>query len=219
MENDHDISVIIPAYNEQDTINEVVRESQSHVDEVLVIDDASSDETASRARANGATVIKQERNRGPLVAIKRGFDEAKGDIVVTVDADGEMPLGYIPDLVRPIIQNEADMVQGHRTNVPRFSEIILTWVAGLGGEVGDSGTGFRAIRTSLARELNLNGICICGIFSLEVLRKGGKILERDIKLRSTDKSGSHAWFHLLQLYYVLKELMKLFYFHTANRFD
>ena len=62
---------------------------EQFVDEVIVIDDASTDNTAVVAKDNGAKVISHKRNKGYIEAIKSGFKEASGDIVITFDADGE----------------------------------------------------------------------------------------------------------------------------------
>jgi glycosyltransferase involved in cell wall biosynthesis len=198
------ITAVIPAYNEADRIPAVIGETAEFVDEVLVVDDASTDGTSEAARTAGARVVRQPDNRGYLPAIKRGFREANGDIVVTVDADGEMPVERIPDLVRPIRRGEADMVQGARPEIPRPSEKFLTAFAGLFGPVGDSGTGFRALRTELARSLQLPGACICGIVALEVLDRGGKIEEVPIELRSINEPRGIAWFHVRQAIELVK---------------
>jgi glycosyltransferase involved in cell wall biosynthesis len=171
-----------------------------YADEVIVVDDGSSDKTAASAEAAGAIVVRQATNMGYIAAIKRGFDAAHGAVVVVLDADGEFGAEAIPSLVAPIIAGRADMVQGHRNLVPRPSERVLTWLAARRGPVGDSGTGLRALRTDLARTLELHGACICGIFSLEVLHAGGRIEEIPIHLRSVAKPRRVAWFHIRQLF-------------------
>ncbi|MCS4198102.1 glycosyltransferase family 2 protein [Salinibacter ruber] len=199
---DCSVTAVIPAYNEEDRVAETVRAVKKHVDTVLVIDDASSDATGEQASAAGATVLTQDTNQGYIAAIKRGFAAAETTVVVTIDADGEFPAGQIPDLVGPVCRGEADMVQGCRDRTVRPSEQFLTWLARWGGPVGDSGTGFRALRTELAQSLDLNGACICGIFSLEVLRRGGRIAEVPVQLQHSDEPRSIAWFHLRQVFYV-----------------
>lgn len=205
---DCSVAVVIPAYNEAGRVEETVRAVQAHADEVIVVDDASTDNTAEQAEATGATVLRQSKNQGYIAAIKRGFSEVKTDVVVTIDADGELPADRLPDLVRPICRKNADMVQGHRDRVVRPSERFLTWLASLGGPVGDSGTGLRALRTDLAQGLDLHGACICGIFSLEVLRRGGRITEIPVCLQQTGTPRGIAWQHLPQVFYVWKALIR-----------
>ena len=201
-------AAIIPAYNEAERIEKTVQSVGKYVDETLVVDDASTDDTGARARAAGATVLTQPENQGYIAAIKRGFRAAETDVVVTIDADGEFPPDRIPDLVHPVCERAADMVQGHRAAIVRPSEQFLTWLAGWGGPVGDSGTGLRALRTDLAQALDLDGKCICGIFSLEVLGRGGKIQEIPVQLNQIDKPRGIAWYHGTQVFYVVQALVR-----------
>jgi glycosyltransferase involved in cell wall biosynthesis len=202
------VTAVVPAYNEARRIGQVVHSLIAHVDRVLVVDDGSTDATARQAEEAGATVLVQPVNKGYIPALKRGFSVADTDVVVTIDADGEFPVHRLPDLVRPVCNGTADMVQGHRDHIVRPSERFLTWLARWGGEVGDSGTGFRALRTDLAEELSLRGNCICGVFSLEVLGLDGKISEIPIKLNEIEKPRGIAWYHLGQVFYVLAALIQ-----------
>ncbi len=204
------VTAIIPAYNEANRIAHTLNMVQRFVDEVIVVDDASTDSTAEISRKLGAKVLTQTKNKGYIKAIKYGFKEATGDIVVTLDADGEFPAQEIPELIKPIINGDADMVQGHRNFIPRPSERIITWLAQRKANVGDSGTGLRALRTKLAKTLDLKGACICGVFSLEVAAKGGKIVEIPIILQKVEKPRKIAWFHIKQLFYLLPWFFKKF---------
>lgn len=198
------ITAVIPAYNEESRIRKTLEEVLQYVDEAIVIDDASTDRTADVAKQAGARVFRNETNQGYIFSIKKGFRRATHEIIVTIDADGELPANKIPELVQPIIDDEADMVQGHRDEIVRPSEKLLTRLADLKGSVGDSGTGFRAIRKELASRLQLEGNCICGIFSLEVLSLGGRIVEIPIRLHAIDKPRRIAWYHLGQFFYLLR---------------
>src|SRR5436190_17968057 len=99
------VSIVIPAYNEEGTIASVVRDFGAHpnVDEILVVDNNCVDRTAEIAREAGARVVA-ETARGYGSALKRGMDEAGGDVVVLVEADGSFRaldlakfLCYLPD--------------------------------------------------------------------------------------------------------------------------
>lgn len=202
------IAAVVPAYNEATRIRNTILDLREYVDEIIVIDDASTDETGAIAEDLGAKVIHNETNLGYLGSIKNGFEVANMDVVVTFDADGEFKARDIPRLIKPIQNNEADMVQGNRHFYPRPSEKWLTKLAGIKGPVGDSGTGFRAIKTDLAKKLQLKGRCICGTLALEVLHNGGTIKEVDIELKSVNKPRKAAWYHFFQFFYVLKWLIK-----------
>ena len=193
------ITAVMPARNEASRISATIAELRDHVDEVVVVDDASEDDTSAIAAAAGAVVTRSDTRLGYIGALERGFAAASGDIVVTVDADGEMPVERIGDLVAPIIAGTADMVQGHRSHVPRFSERVVTAIAALGGPVGDSGTGFRAISSELARELEIPGSCICGSFTLTAQAHGARLAEIRIETRPVPgRRRSIAWNHLAQ---------------------
>ena len=83
------VSVIIPAYNEEKTVANVVKvvKSLNYIEEVIVVDDGSTDQTAQLSLEAGATVINHIKNRGKGAAIKTGFKSSKGEIVVFIDAD------------------------------------------------------------------------------------------------------------------------------------
>jgi polyprenyl-phospho-N-acetylgalactosaminyl synthase len=210
----NNITAVIPAHNESNRIINTLNQVKPYVNEIIVIDDASTDDTASLASQHGAIVLTHHSNKGYIESIKNGFKKASGDIIVTLDADGEFPADKIPELILPIIDNQADMVQGHRDIVPRPSERFLTWMSQRKINVGDSGTGLRAIRSSLAKSLEIKGACICGVFSLEVASKGGRIIEIPITLQKIDKPRKIAWFHIKQFFYLLPWLLKSY---TVNR--
>lgn len=202
------VAAVMPAFNEAQRIGAVVAALVPRVDEVIVVDDGSRDDTAAIAEAAGARVLRQASNQGYIAALLRGIAAARAEVIVTLDADGEMPLDSIAALVAPIREGRADMVQGRRNRVPRPSERLLTWLAALRGAVGDSGTGMRAIRRNLAQRLELRGACICGTLALEVLAKGGRIAEVPIHLHRVNKPRRIAWFHLRQFFYLLPWLLR-----------
>jgi glycosyltransferase involved in cell wall biosynthesis len=202
-----EISLVIPAYNEAGAIAAVVRGALPYADEVLVVDDGSTDDTAAAAQAAGARVIRQA-NAGYISAIKHGFREAQGDIVVTMDADGEHRAQDIPRLVALVSEGAADLALGVRPHIARPSERFLNWLANLRVDVSDSGTGFRALRRGLALKLELDGRCICGISVLEPAALGARIAEVSIGLATVHKPRQIAWFHVPQVWHVLKWLVK-----------
>jgi glycosyltransferase involved in cell wall biosynthesis len=113
------VIAVIPCYNEQAFIFDVVKACKLHVDEIIVSDDNSTDDTASVASAAGGHVILSPSgvNRGAGANTKRGIEEALkrgADIIVTLDGDGQHDPDDIPALVAPIIKDEADMTIGSR---------------------------------------------------------------------------------------------------------
>ena len=205
------VSVIIPTYNRsslvKDAICSVLDQTEPDL-EVIVVDDASSDETSLIAAQKGAKVIKNSKNLGQPASLKKGFRFASGDIVVNLDADGEHNPEDIPHLVKPILDDEADLVLGKRKIIPRPSERLINRLARVKLNISDSGTGFRAIKRSLALKLKLNGRCICGILALEADRLDARIKELPIQINNLKKPRRIMWGHGIQFYYVLKELLK-----------
>lgn len=111
------VSVVIPAYNEAHGIANVVAAVRSYLPEaeVLVIDDASGDATAEEALQAGARVIRQALNKGNGAAVKTGIRNATGDIILLMDADGQMDPRYIPAILGKLAEGY-DMVVGARTH-------------------------------------------------------------------------------------------------------
>jgi glycosyltransferase involved in cell wall biosynthesis len=108
------IIVAIPCYNTQQSIAEVVINCKKYVEEVVVIDDGSTDTTSQTAKAAGAIVISHEKNRGKGAAMKTALKETESDIIVFIDGDGQHNPDDIPTLLEPIIQGGADFVIGSR---------------------------------------------------------------------------------------------------------
>lgn len=146
---------IIPAYNEEVAIASIVKRSLKYVDRVIVVDDGSVDRTSQRARDAGARVIKHYNNLGKGVSLKDAFAEVRGfDIVVTIDGDGQHNPDEMMNLMRPIRETRADLVNGSRylnanDDAPshiRAGQRILNIATNItsGTHVTDSQSGFRA---------------------------------------------------------------------------
>jgi len=202
------LTAVIPAFNEGERIGDVVKQALDYVDDVVVVDDASPDNTSVVAREAGARVIRNESNRGYVYSIKKGFREAKGDIIVCLDGDGEHDPAFIPKLVKPITDGEADLVLGKREYITRLSERFLNWLVNFKVRVSDSGTGYRALRKELAVKLELRGKCTCGVLLLESIRYGALFTEVDVTNQEIDKERNIAWGHFKQFFYLLPELIR-----------
>lgn len=110
------IVVVIPAYNTSKTIGNLVNTAIKYVDKVIVVNNNSIDNTANIAFKHGAIVLN-EINQGQGAATRRGWemvDKTKYDTIVTFDADGQHNPSEIPALLKPIIEDKADIVIGSR---------------------------------------------------------------------------------------------------------
>jgi glycosyltransferase involved in cell wall biosynthesis len=113
------LSVVIPVYNERQWIHEVVRrvEATPFPKEIILIDDCSTDGTRdmlAEFAERGHKVVYQEVNQGKGAALRRGFQEATGDVVIVQDADLEYDPSEYPRLIQPILDGRADVVFGSR---------------------------------------------------------------------------------------------------------
>lgn len=198
------ITAVIPAYNEERRIADIIKKTSQKVDTVLVVDDGSSDRTSEVAVTSGARVVRHEKNQGYIAALRTGFKEAKDDILVTIDADGEHRPEDIPALVKPIIEGKADLVLGKRPKIPRPSERFINFLTRLRVDCEDTGTGLRALNRELARSMELKGLCTCGTFVLEAAQLKAVITEVPVEIIPADKKRKIVWDHFLQLIYVLK---------------
>ena len=207
---DGDVTVVIPAYNEATRIRPVVAALVDRYS-VLVVDDASVDATAAVAESAGATVIRRSRNRGYLAALRQGFAAVTTPVVVTLDADGEHDPADVPAVAAPVLADEADVVFGVRERIPRPSERLLSWLANRhpAVDVGDTGTGFRALRTDLARALDIGTVCPCGTLALEAAGAGARLATVPIETRSVAKPRGVAWGHGRQLVAVVRRLLEM----------
>src|SRR5690349_20446238 len=108
------VSLVIPCYNEEDGVREVIqRTSRDVVDDIVVVDNNCTDRTAEVARSLGAVVVS-EKTPGYGAAYKRGLAAATGDVVVTLDGDGTYPPEAIPGLVDVLVERRLDFLSACR---------------------------------------------------------------------------------------------------------
>ncbi|HZO97868.1 MAG TPA: glycosyltransferase family 2 protein [Gaiellaceae bacterium] len=162
------VSFLIPAYNEEATIGEVLdRIAGLELDsQVVVVDDGSSDRTGEIAAARGATVVRQA-NAGKGAALRAGIPYLDGDVAVIQDADMEYDPVEVPELIEPILRGVADVVYGSRLRGGKPQRAYLFWhLVGnrflslltnvlYNTTLSDMETGYKAFRADILRSLDL----------------------------------------------------------------
>lgn len=153
------VSVVIPAKNEGASIGSVVSQLVGLVDEIIVVDDGSTDATAETAKYEGAVVISHPYSKGNGAAIKAGARVATGEILVFMDGDGQHNPQDVPRLIAKLKQGY-DMVVGNRDNKSQASfgrlaanklyNRLASWM--VGHRIRDLTSGFRVVRAEKFRE-------------------------------------------------------------------
>ena len=187
------LSLVIPAHDEAGTIAQVVEAAWAVLDEgdeLLVIDDGSTDETAALAEATGVRVVSLRPNQGKGRALWRGIEEARHDLLLFIDADGQDDPAEIPLLI-DALGSEVAMVIGSRflgtlrdgsiTASHKVGNRALTGLFNLlyGCRLTDTQAGFRLVRRSAldVRQLRAVRYEIETELTLHVLRRGGTVVE------------------------------------------
>ncbi len=195
---------LIAAFNEAAHVAEVVSGTIPHASPVVVVDDGSADDTAARARAAGAIVIRHEQNRGKGCAIRTGLEfvlKLDRSHVLFLDADLQHDPAEIPRLIARAEQGHGDLVIGERQfrkdlmPAARFyanaigSAIVSRFI---GADVADSQSGFRLIRADLLRLVHLTatGYEIETEMLIKLVRAGAAV-ER-VTVRRLQYEGAHS---------------------------
>lgn len=161
------ISVIIPVYNEKDTILEIVKRVQSvnHEKEIIIVDDGSTDGTTDilkQMNHTQATVLYHEKNRGKGAAIRTALPKASGDFILIQDADLEYAPADYPHLLEPLLDGRADVVYGSRFTGGTH-RVLLFWHY-LGNKVF-------TLLTNLLYNVNLTDMGSCyKVFRSDILK-------------------------------------------------
>lgn len=202
------LSIIIPVYNEINTIEEIIRrvqavkvEGENEVEkEIIIVDDGSTDGTAAILERQGDAGVAQVHrlmgNMGKGTAVRVGLQHATGDMVLVQDADLEYDPRDYGKLIAPIRRGEASVVYGSRfrrciegmrwQNRAANKILSVTTTALFGVPLTDEATGYKVFRADVLRNLTLRSrrFEICPELTAKVLRRGHKIAEVPITYRA-----------------------------------
>jgi len=254
------LSIIIPVYNEKETVLELLRRVQA-VDfsknnpeftgsgglekEIIIVDDGSTDgtvellktltdaekkETLTDSSATphesvfssplkpALTMVFKEKNEGKGAALKRGFQQATGEIIAVQDADLEYNPQDLPKLVRPILDNKTEIVYGsrffkkkyHRYRLYYFANLLIVFLFRLlyGVKITDPATCYKLFRRAILSKippLRSNGFEMEPEFTAKVIRTGYKILELPVEYygRTFSEGKKIKWRHALKYFWAI----------------
>ncbi|MFH1142339.1 MAG: glycosyltransferase family 2 protein [Candidatus Uhrbacteria bacterium] len=200
--------IVIPAYNEEQKISEVVRDAFAFVSNVVVIDDGSQDKTYDTARSTGAWVLHHRINRGQGAALATGIEFALrqgADVIVTFDSDGQMSATDIPKMIEPIESGQAEVVLGSRFvnetahNMPKLRRLVVK-----GGllftrvlsriDVTDTHNGFRAFSRKAAEQIQIREDKMTHASEIldQISKKKIKFVECPVTITYTDYSKANG---------------------------
>jgi len=194
------VVIIIPAFNEEENIGNVIRsipDIKNFSTEIVVIDDGSEDNTRKEAIKAGAKVISFPGNRGLVSVFNKGVEYAilnNADYIVTIDGDGQHDPKDIPRLLEPLIKNEADLVIGsrfmhdyrHPSTIKHFGNIAFSKIISFFSKqkITDAQSGFRAFTREVAERINIRrGKTYTQQMIIQAAYHGFKIVEIPISVR------------------------------------
>lgn len=207
------ISIVIPIYNEERLLGEVlerVRRLPLRM-QLILVDDCSADSTpqilAREAERPDTIVMRHDRNQGKGAAIRTGLTRATGDIILIQDADMEYNPDELPPLIDPIARGEANVVFGSRfmgkvenMRLPnRVANWLLAWMVSImfGQRITDEATAYKIFRGDLLRSIPLvcNRYEFCPEVTAKVMRRGERILELPVTFtaRTVEEGKKIGW--------------------------
>lgn len=226
------ISIVIPMYNEEHSIKKVIKKIPNHGSyEIIVIDDGSTDNSVRKIKEvkdRAIKVIRHEKNQGYGAAILSGFENVTGDIIITMDSDGQHNPEEIPNLIEPIINDQVDIVVGSRYLGRSNYKIPLYTLVGeyfiylclrflYHQKVRNNQGGFRAFRKETVKifnNLKSNGMGFTTELLFKAAHKNLRITEIPIILNSREVGISYV-----SLIRVLKSVSLCILYYTIKKFN
>ena len=221
-----DFCVIIPTKNEEDTIGEILNKIKKHTDNILVVDGHSEDNTVSLVRKKGVRCVF-DNQKGKGDALKVGMAHTKEDIIVFIDADGSHEISDIPNLIKHIREEKADLVVGSRmlggsdelhgtfnkfirNTGSNFLAVLINkkWKT----DLTDIENGFRAIRREVFNQINLKsqGFTVEQEMVIRCLKNNFKVTE--VPSHEYTRKSGHSKLKTIQGFKFLIHFFKEYFF-------
>jgi len=218
------ISILIPAYNEEKTIGKVVMAFKKQLPEakIYVCDNNSKDKTAEISKKTGAYVLKEKR-QGKGFALQKLFT-IKSDIYVVVDGDDTYPAEKVKNLIQPIIENKTDMVVASRKRfnsgvVRNFGNFFITKLLNLlfKQKLHDALSGYRAFNYNLIKNLNLTSkdFEMETELTIKAIENNFRIIEIPINYRARKESKLRTYKDGIK---IMLTIITLFIYHYPIKF-
>jgi len=226
------ISLIIPVYNEENSIKDVIERIPNHRNyEIILIDDGSTDKSVLKIKEiekDNIILLQHQKNLGYGAALTTGFKNATGNIIVTLDSDGQHKPEEIEKMIKPILQNKADLVIGSRNlgdcdyRVPLCTRIgeycVKTFILALFRQrVGNNQSGYRCFRKETLNVLNDNlfvGMGFTTEFLLECALNNLKILEIPISINPREYGTSYV--NLVNIFKSILNCIAIYYLKRSK---
>jgi glycosyltransferase involved in cell wall biosynthesis len=186
-------TLVVPAYNEEEALPLVLNESKRFADEIVVVDDGSTDRTAKIAKKHKVKLVMHKKNLGKVAAIRTGISSSRGKYVILIDADYTYPARYIPAFIKEL-KRGADLVLGSRfsaeMSMPLLNKMgnkMLSFLTNYVGsaKITDGQTGYRGFRRSMFKDLDVEaqGLEYETKMTVKAVKFGYKIVEVPIEYR------------------------------------
>ena len=225
------VSIIIPLFNEEDNVlplTESIDKALSkfpHPWEVIFVDDGSSDTTRNRLReavkllGNHASILELQRNFGQTAAMQAGIDEARGDILVTLDGDLQNDPADIPKMVERLILEELDLLVGWRKDrkdnylLRKLPSIIANFIIGKmsGVKLNDYGCSLKVYRAEIIKSVRIYGEMHRFIPAWMASYTASSRIKEEV-VRHNARQHGYSKYGLSRTYRVLLDLLSVYFF-------
>jgi len=201
------LSVVIPVYNEERTVAELIRRVKKVrlPKEIIVVNDGSTDNTRRiLSKIKGIKLINMPTNRGKGYALREGFKKVSGNIIIIQDADLELNPEEYPKLIKPILEKKTNVVYGSRFLTNPYTSILsmlankaVTYTANIlyGSHISDEATGYKVFTREVLDSINLRCVRFefCPEFTAKVLKAGYKIVEVPVSFHPRTDGKKIGW--------------------------